>query len=279
MTCKTDNNSKKFLENGWIILDFIKGSESIVFNYKEKMFEWIRSNFIPNLESLEEYHLHVEEDKRHIEIQDALTKYYRDSDFGPSIIHENLQFFKSFLGLDLHVQQYPYLRIARPGKPQDNIGIHRDTHYGSSPYELSISIPFTNTGVKGSLGVISGTHLLSEEALPVTQLVSTDVEKGSTKHNLGFLYAPKFMSDKVRGDIKPVPVKVGQALVFSLSLVHGQEINHSDITRFQSDIRVVNSFAPIQWERSVHNDYYKPLCISAVTEQARIYINSNNKII
>jgi len=269
-------SSHHFAEKGWLVMDFVSSKTSSIFGIRNSMLDWLRANWISGLASLEEYHLHVEDDKRHIEIQTALSEHYQKSGFGPLLIRENLDFFRGFLGVDLHVQKFPYLRIARPGKPQDNIGIHRDTHYGSSPFELSVSVPFTDTGVEGSLGVVSGTHLLSEAALPTTQLKSEGIERGSTKHKLGFLYAPKQMSDEVRASVVPVPVKVGQALIFSLSLVHGQEINRSSVTRIQSDVRVVNSLAPIKWERNVHSDYYEPLCCSAVTEQAREYIRVNS---
>ena len=116
---------------------------------------------------------------------------------------------------------------------------------------------------------------MSESSLPVTSTQSEDVERGSVKHKLGFLYAPKIMSDEIRSQVKPIPLKIGQALGFSLSLVHGQEINKSNSTRFQSDIRVVNSMAPIQWSRSVHSDYYKKLCSSIVSIQAEMYLKSN----
>ena len=272
----TDKLSQDFLTNGWVILDFEKGEKSLVHQIKSALLSELRQKWLPDLKSLDEYHLHVEDDTLHIEIQSALSNFYQSSDFGPLLIEENIAFFKTFISPDLHVQKFPYLRIARPHKPQDNIGIHRDTHYGSSPYELSVSIPFTENGPTGSLGVVSGTHLLSEAALPVTQVRSEDVARGSNKHKLGFLYSPKLMSDEIRSRVTPIPMKVGQALAFSLSLVHGQEVNRSNITRFQSDIRVVNSMAPIQWERSVHSDYYKTMCSSAVSQQAQIYTKQNS---
>ena len=274
---KLEKFSQDFLKNGWLIIDFKKRKQSIVHKIRTELLNQLRQKWIPGLESLDTYHLHIEDDDRHIEIQSFLSNYYQKENFGPMIIEENLDFFKQFIGPDLHVQKFPYLRIARPNKPQDNIGIHRDTHYGSSPYELSVSIPFTENGKKGSLGVVSGTHIMSEASLPVTSVESEDVDRGSIKHNLGFLYAPKIMTDEIRSQVKPIPLKIGQALSFSLSLVHGQEINKSKVTRFQSDIRIVNSMAPIEWSRSVHSDYYKKLCSSAVSTQAEIYLKSNDK--
>jgi len=265
----------RFAEQGWILLNLANGAHSTVFLARERMLRWLRERWLPDLDALEHYHRFMDDDARHIEIQHDLTTRYQQESLGPAIIEENLKFFRRFVGPDLHVQNFPYLRIARPGKPQDNIGIHRDTHYGGSPFELSVSVPFTDAGTAGALGVLPGSHLLAESALPVTQRQSEDVTRGSMKHQLGFLYAPKELPEDVRGALMPVHVRPGQALVFSLSLVHGQEVNRSEVTRFQSDIRVVNSLAPIQWERNVHKDYYRPLCSSAVTEQARRYLAAN----
>lgn len=275
MTTTLDHASNQFSEHGWVVLDFARGPDSIVFEIRRRLLAWLRESWIPDLDSLDDYHLHVEDDQRHTDIQSDLTRRYQAAGLGPALVEENLEFFRQFIGPDLHVQKYPYLRIARPGRRQDNIGIHRDTHYGGSPYELSVSVPFTDTGPEGVLGVVSGSHVLPESETPVTQSVSGDVTRGSVKHQLGFLYAPKELSDQVRRRITPVPVRPGQALVFALSLVHGQEINRSGVTRFQSDVRIVNSLAPIQWERSVHSDYYRPLCSSVVTLQARRYLQAN----
>jgi hypothetical protein len=41
------------------------------------------------------------------------------------------------------------------------------------------------------------------------------------------------------------------------------------------DIRLVNSLAKIEWERTVHKDYWEPLCVSPITEQARAYYAAN----
>jgi hypothetical protein len=264
-----------FASDGWLVLDLVKGQGSLAFEVRDQLLQWLRLHWIAELDCIENYHLFVDDDERHIAIQHDLTTHYQSAGFGPALIEENLDFFRQLIGPDLHVQKFPYLRLARPGKRQDNIGIHRDTHYGGSPFELSVSIPFTDTGTAGALGVISGSHVLAESAFPVRQTVSPDVSKGSVKHQLGFLYAPKELDDTVRKKVTPVALRPGQALVFSLSLVHGQEVNRSQVTRFQSDARVVSSFAPIQWTRNVHADYYRVLCSSAVADQARRYLSAN----
>ena len=115
---------------------------------------------------------------------------------------------------------------------------------------------------------MSGSHAKTEAEYPTVERDSSHA-KGSEGHKLGFLYAPKKLVDHI--DSQPVPLQVGEALIFGSALVHGQEVNRSADTRFSVDVRLVNSFAPIQWERNVHADYYEVLTVSPVTAQARRY--------
>ena len=94
------------------------------------------------------------------------------------------------------------------------------------------------------------------------------MQHGSPKHRLGFPYAPQVLDPEVAGRAEPVPLRVGQALLMSLGLVHGQTVNEGTTTRFSTDVRVVNSLAPVEFSRGVRDDYYEALCSSPVTEQA-----------
>lgn len=260
---------EQFTEKGWVVIDFI--DKEPVLQAREalqKELDRILGKHVP----LEEYHTEVEEDSLHTEIQIKLTEFYRKHNFGKTIIEKQLPLFKPFMGLDLFVQRNPYLRMARPGKAQDNIGYHRDTFYGGSPYEISVLVPYVDVSAPSSLQVMSGSHTLPENHFPTTQIENPDeaVRKGSAKHQLGFLYAPKVMDPSVEKDMLAVPLKVGQAIAFSLSTVHGCVVNKGTATRWSTDIRVMNAFAPV--DLSARPDYYQPLSSSAVTQQAQDYL-------
>lgn len=183
-------------------------------------------------------------------------------------LHE-MAYFHALLGRDIHIQSKPFLRISRPGMPDDNIGLHRDTWYGDTPYEISVWIPFTDTDEGNALRVAPGSHLWSEAAHPVERFDGS-VEKGSVKHSLGFIHgAPKRLRDPAA--TIPVPVKVGQMIVFSLALLHGQEVNRSTRTRVSMDFRLTNSFAPVKFSRSRDEHYYRSLSASPVSQVAERY--------
>lgn len=259
-----------FQEKGWFVLDLLDPAPVL----ETRAFLQAELNKLLGKEiPLEEYHQYVDDDDVHTELQIKITQTYREGDYGPQIIARQLPFFQAFLGPDLFVQKEPYLRITRPHKPQDNIGYHRDTFYGGSPYELSVLVPFVELPKESSLSVLSGSHIHPEEMYPTMQIENPDakVRKGSAKHQLGFLYAPKVMDQSIEEQMETIPLKLGQALIFSLSTVHGSRLNGGKISRFSSDIRVMNALAPV--DLSDRPTYYKTLCDSVVTQAAKQYEN------
>jgi hypothetical protein len=263
-----------FRKNGWFIFDF-PDPEPVWQTrlFLEKELEKILGKKVP----LEDYHQHISDEAEHTAHQIGLTKVFREKRCGPAILEAQFSFFCSLLGPDLFVQANPYLRMTRPHKPQDNIGYHRDTFYGGSPYELSVFVPFVDLPAECSLSVLSGSHIHPEDQYPTSQVVNPDqaVRKGSEKHQLGFLYAPKVMDSSVDQKMEPVPLKVGQALVFSLSTVHGSQMNKGNVSRWSSDMRVMHALAPV--DLSARPDYYKPISFSVVTETAKKYLYANGK--
>ena len=264
--------SDQFTEKGWIVIDF--ADPSPVFLARLELEKHLKALLNRSIR-LEDYHQVVEDDQTHTALQVEITRLFREQKFARKIIQSQAELFKQLVGTDLLVQANPYLRMTRPFKKQDNIGYHRDTFYGGSPYELSVLIPFVDLEGKSSLSVLSGSHVLSEEFFPTVQVQNPDGEvvKGSEKHNLGFLYSPKVMDPSIEEKMQAIPLKVGQALVFSLSTVHGSVENRGAVTRWSSDVRVLNALAPV--DLSARPDYYESLCCSSVTACARRYLQAN----
>ena len=200
-----------FVSKGWLIVPLSQPARAIVEEGRELLLRMLRHSVSPSIPSIERYHESVQDDARHTDLQALLSTEFQNARIASRIIRAELPLWQSLIGTDLHVQRFPYLRIARPGKPQDNIGIHRDTHYGATPYEVSVSLAFTDNGAAGALGVVTGSHLRAEADFPVTQTQSADVTKGSVKHKLGFLYAPKHMSSEVRGRVEPACAGVARS--------------------------------------------------------------------
>lgn len=264
-----ENHLKKY---GWVVVT-LPNPES-VFAARTALLEALIELTGENDLSLETYHEFAKNDLQHTELQIQLTQFFRSQRWGPKIIKEQVGFLNNLLGRDINVQSQPYLRITRPNKPQDNIGYHRDTFYGGSPFELSILIPYVDVSVESALSVLSGSHLQPDSDFPTTQIQSEDVTKGSAKHQLGFLYAPKLIDPSRTVDMQPIPLKLGEALIFNLATVHGSIENKGICSRWSSDIRVVNALAPV--DLSMRPTYYEKLSRSAITEIAEIYHNNES---
>jgi hypothetical protein len=268
-----DAVNDQFLRSGWVVLDLIDSGP--LDEARAALLALLRhSSGQPDI-IFERYHEIVRDDEEHLRIQGALTEELRSGRHCQRIVAAQADFFKAFLGPDLATQRMPYLRIARPGIAADNVGYHRDTHYGRSPYEVSVLIPFVDLPASMALRIMPGSHVLPESAFPTIQYFREDVEKGSFKHKLGFPYAPKVMAADIEARLEPVPLSYGQLLLFSLSTVHGQHVNDGPFTRFSADSRVVNELAPVPRQASVSGEYYEVLTRSAVTEQAVRYHLAN----
>ena len=255
-------------DRGWAVVDLPDPSPIIA--ARDWLVTQLQSS-LPGFREIETYHRFVADDQ-HLPLMFRIAEEFWKAHLGRNIISSNVSFFRQLLGPDLHVQKYPYLRIVRPAKDDDAVPLHRDTYYGASPYELSVVVPFTEMTDQSGLCALSGSHLQSDTEYPFVQHVSPNVKRGSTGHKLGYAYAPKLLDPAVENKAERIPVKVGQALIFGLSLVHGGGSNISDRTRFSTDVRVVNSLAPVTFSRGVHDDYYMPLCSSVVSQSARTYL-------
>ncbi len=224
--------------------------------------------------TLPRYHEFVGDDQ-HEAVHWELASVFWERECGRAIGAANVALFRAFLGPDLYIQHRPFLRIARPGRREDNIGYHRDSFYGQSLYEVTVFIPLTPLDERGALRYVSGSHTRSDDDYGVVDLDDASWSKGSRKHLLGFPYAPKRITADISRQLVPVPLDVGQAVVFSPSVIHGQEQNRMPTTRVSFDLRLVHSFAPTKFCKEPGSRGYVPLSESAVAHVAERYYAAN----
>jgi len=256
-----------FAQEGYVVLDLLSKEELLVFKnlVLSKLKELLNNKDV----TFESFHKYIQNDEQKIDIQYQINKMIWDEKLHHGLMKENLKLYYNLIGKDLDLQSQPYLRVARPNCPQDNIGFHRDSFYGSSPYEISSFIPLVNLDEKNALQIEPQSH--KKGPIPYTKIQSSDVVKGDKKSQLGFQYAPKHIDKDYHINKIPVPLKFGQVLIFGLGVIHGQENNESSITRWSIDIRVKNSFAG----SNVKSSYYESFTLSPVGESARIFYENN----
>jgi hypothetical protein len=259
-------------ERGWLVVDL--PDPAPVLEARHALESWLRLHR-PGGVSLERYHEAVPHDDDHVAVLHDLARRYWEGRLGRAIVERNLELFRDLAGADLNVQRRPYLRAVRPGRPADAQPLHRDTYYGASPYELSVLVPFTSMDATAAMRIVPGSHLEPDAAYPFRQTASADVTMRSPRHELGYPYAPRLLDPALDARAVPVPLRVGQAAIFGLALVHGGGVNDGAHTRFSTDIRVVNAWAPVRMSRGVDAEYFEPLCLSAATRSARLYLDAN----
>lgn len=217
------------------------------------------------------YHTHVADEQTHRDFHFKMTQHIRASKLHEELVLENIQYFKSLVGPDIDLQLEPYLRISRPGIEEDNIGLHRDTLYGNSAYEVSCIVPLVKFVEGSAVNVLPNSQRIGP--LEFTQLDSVGVTKGSQQNQIGFLYAKKHIHNLDRENLYAPLLSVGDFLMFSLCMIHGQEKNTSSITRWSIDFRFKNKFTPLN--ANLKNGYYQTLSSGAPTLIAQEYYSHN----
>src|SRR3989344_5445213 len=265
------NAAAFFQEQGYAIIDLLYPQR--VFEIRQALLKKLRETTGIAEITLEKYHEHAIDDEIHTQIQIALTEFIRSDDLIQRVVLDNRALFEQLIGFDMNIQAQPYLRITRPGKSKDNIGYHRDTFYGGSPYEISVVIPFVGLDSGNALRVQPKSHLIAEKDIPLVQTKSEDVEKGSAKHSMGFLYAPKMIDPTYALHMEPMPLGLGQVLTFSLATLHGTTGNDSVNTRWSVDMRIVARHAPV--DLSMRPTYYKQYLASPATALSDAYDQVN----
>jgi hypothetical protein len=258
---------EKFTRDGWLIVDIPK--PDIIHEYAA-MLEKKARELTGTPCTLSTIHKHVD-DAAFAKLHPALAQYFWDNEFSVRAGPAFLGLLKEIIGLDIMAQYMPYLRLSRPLRAEDNIGYHKDTQYGQTPYELAVHVPFVDLDANGALKVISGSHRSPESDYAMVGAGETTVTKGSTEHMLGKPYAPKKLA--VPAGVTPAnfAMKVGQAAFFTPALFHGQEINSGAVTRVSTDLRFVNTNAKVTIKTGKTRAGYVPISQSPIEQAAADY--------
>lgn len=123
------------------------------------------------------------------------------------------------------------LRIARPGKMQDNNPPHRDVWLDRLRNAVNIYAPFSGSTPKSALAVLPGSHYLKESEIERTSAGAT---LNGTKYSVPCV-------TKVLGQVpkllRATPTE-NEVMVFSPYMVHGGGYNlETDVTRISLEVR------------------------------------------
>lgn len=153
----------------------------------------------------------------------------------------------SMLGPDLLIQKKINLSIQMPNDESSILEAHSDCSSGDSPFELVLWIPLTKCYDSNSMFILS-----QKESSEIYEKIKSN-EKYEVNPN---------KSKFVTAD----PGKFG---IFAPTLIHGNILNRTEITRSSLNVRVKSVFSPYTQEvvqDRTYGTYYKKLSITSLTE-------------
>ena len=264
---------EQLVEQGWVIVDF--AHPDVIRDYAKKLEERLRAITGNPSASIANIHTDCPE-AAFKDLHLKMSEYFWESEFSLHIGDLLMPILKEIIGLDILVQYMPYLRLARPQQAGDNIGYHKDTQYGQTPYELAVHIPFLDLNADEALRVVPRTHKQHESLFAHKEGVTTTVTKGSVDHMLGKPYLPQDLVMTNEKDSVPLAMKVGQMAMFSPAILHGQEVNRGNVTRVTTDLRFVHSYAPVKLKRGKIRAGYVAVSQSPVDKMVEEYYGAQD---
>ena len=190
----------------------------------QKHFEFKNNDPLISLNQVHKLSPHLKE----VEINDKRMKLIHDFnnliDCGKLIFSAFQKTITNLLGPDILVQKNSNVVIQMPNDPNPS-ELHRDAP-GNSPYEIVMWVPMVDCFKTKAM------YLLNH------QLTSKLYDK-LLRDNDWESFEKEAMS---KSEI--VPVKFGQALIFSTTVLHGSYINKENETRISLNTRYKNIFSP-----------------------------------
>ena len=151
---------------------------------------------------------------------------------------------------DLMISGVAFMRVVRPrgtcGK-FEYLDFHRESFYATGEFvnhQINIHVPLRGYGNLSAMQYIPLSHLINDEEFLLDQIPETETGfvRGSSKHLGGLMYRPKKIVSGVDLDSAvPLPVRFGEAAIFSSKLIHGGGVNHTQNIRVSVDFAIIPS--------------------------------------
>lgn len=233
-----------------------------------------------DLERLHDSLTEKEFDELHYFLTNALWESGLHLDLMQAETHQ----LQSIFGVDLDIQARPHLRITRPNRASDNVGLHRDIDYGASIYEYSLWTPISYWADGGGMQLLNDSLKKGYDGYEMF-VQETSQAKGSKKNIAGHPYKTNNvkLTATEYASLEEPRVDYGSCLVIPQMMVHGSEVNTSGSTRVSFDMRIVDAHiidekSTLAKRRSTHSQvelaessYYQPFTRSYATKLAETF--------
>lgn len=159
----------------------------------------------------------------------------------------------TLVGNELAMQRRVNLSVQLPGDDSSLLPVHADVWSGDSPYELVVWLPLVNCHRTKSM------YILPRDA--------------NERHSARLAEYGELGSEELFAAIEPdvewIEIKVGQALVFTHTLMHGNRINRESETRWSMNCRFKSLLSPYDTKRL--GEFFEPITTRATTRLGMSY--------
>lgn len=160
---------------------------------------------------------------------------------------------ETIVGNELAMQRRLNLSIQLPGDDSSLLHVHADVWDGDSPFEVVAWLPLVDCHDTKSM------YLLPPNA---ARNLERDFSQFQTK-------SADSLFDVIKDNIAWLTVPYGSILLFSQNLMHGNEVNRENETRWSMNCRFKSLFSPYAGKRL--GEFFEPISVRAATRLGMNY--------
>lgn len=160
----------------------------------------------------------------------------------------------SIVGNELAMQRRINLSIQLPGDTSSLLPVHADVWSGDSPYEIVLWVPLVDCYRTKSM------YLMPPAQDRALQARMGEAFKGASSADLFKV---------IENDVQWMDVPYGHVLIFSQTLMHGNQPNEEADTRWTMNCRLKSLFSPYADKRL--GEFFEPITMRAASRIALDY--------
>ena len=175
------------------------------------------------------------------------------SDFRELYFRVARPYVEMLVGNELAMQQRINLSIQFPGDDSSLLPVHADTWSGDSPFELVVWLPLVDCYDTKAM------YLLSPQ--------KTSELKNRFREVAG--KSSEALYQAIKDDVKWLPVRYGEVMLFDQALPHGNIVNNEQETRWSMNCRFKGVFTPYGDKKL--GEFFEPITLRAASRMGMVY--------
>ena len=158
------------------------------------------------------------------------------------------------VGNELAMQKKINLSIQMPDDETSVLPVHADVWSGDSPFEIVLWVPFVDVNKSKSMFILPTNN--NKKHINIFQ--DTKIKNSSE------------LMERIRPDLTWLELKYGEILIFTQNLMHGNEINKENSTRFSMNCRFKSLFSPYSDKKI--GEFFEPITMKPATRLGLDYL-------